>query len=315
MNQSIMLPLKPSTHRKCFIDLKIRENSYPTAASLARDYRAKYGKKVDPRTIANDIADMRKELSAPIHYDSEKRGYVYTNSSFKANIFADGTADIPLGSLGISGLSALGLDQELLPLIPSSAFLSEWHRNLLQTLAEKAAPAGRDKGPGLGKVTVVHREKTPPFPAPGAENAVLEALGHNRELCIMYAGSGGPVREYRLRPCQLVYLKNEETGNLDCFVLGEVIQGGDAPYALLNAAGIQKAGLLEGTFRAAKAVHVHQADDRGIEFLLVNEKNDTLLLFAPANSPADKDTCYTDFILLSRMDIYTGECNTLPPII
>jgi hypothetical protein len=310
-----MLPLKPSTHRKCFIDLKIRENSYPTAASLARDYRVKYGKKVDPRTIANDIADMRRELNAPIHYDSEKRGYVYTNSSFKANIFSDETADIPLGALGISGLSALGIDQELLPLIPSSVFLPEWHRNLLQTLAEKAVPAGRFKGRSLGKVTVVHREKTLPFPAPEAGNAVLEALEHNRDLRITYAGSGGLVREYRFQPCHLVYLKNEKTGDLDCFVLGEVTQGGDAPYALLNAAGIQTAGLLEGTFKAAKAVHVHQADDKGIEFLLVNEKTDTLLLFAPGNNPADDGVSYTDFVLLSRMDIYTGECNTqLPPM-
>lgn len=99
-----MLPLTPSIHRKCFIDRKIRENSYPTAASLARDYQAEYGKKIDPRTIANDIAGMRRELSAPIHYDSEKRGYVYSDSSFSADIFPDETADISLGALGKSGL-------------------------------------------------------------------------------------------------------------------------------------------------------------------------------------------------------------------
>jgi hypothetical protein len=305
-----MLPLKPSTHRKCFIDFKIRENSYPTAASLARDYRVKYGKKVDPRTIANDIADMRRELNAPIHYDSENRGYVYTDSSFKADLFSDETADIPLAALGISGISALGLDQELLPLIPSSAFLSEWHRDLLRTLAENAAPAGRIEGHSLGKVTVIHRKKTPPFPSPDTGDVVLKALEHNRELCITYAGSGGPAREYRFRPCHLIYLKNEASGELDCFVLGEVSHGGDTPYALFNAAGIKKAGLLEGTFKAVKAVHVHQADDKGIEFLLVNEKTDTLLLFVSDGGLADSSVPYTEFVLLSRMDIYAGEPDT-----
>jgi hypothetical protein len=33
--------------------------------SLARDYRSAYGKKVDPETIANDIADMRRDVEGP----------------------------------------------------------------------------------------------------------------------------------------------------------------------------------------------------------------------------------------------------------
>jgi hypothetical protein len=298
-----MLPLKPSTHRKCFIDRKIRENSYPTAASLARDYRLEYGKKIDPRTIANDIADMRRELSAPIHYDSEKRGYVYTDLSFRADVFLNETADIPLGALGISGISALGLDRELLPLIPSSTFLSDWHRNLLQTLAEKTAPAGRNKGRSLGKVTVIQQKETFPFPEPGIGNAVLEALEHNRELAIVYADSDGRDREYRFRPFHLVYLKSRSGTAFDCFILGEVAPEGEAPYALFNALSIKKAGLLDGTFKAVKAVHVHQADDNCIALLLVKEKNDTLLVFAHTDGTAD-GLCGTEFSLLSRMDIY-----------
>jgi hypothetical protein len=299
-----MLPIKPSTHRKCFIDRKIRENSYPTAASLARDYRIEYGKKIDPRTIANDIADMRRELNAPIHYDSEKRGYVYTDSSFTADVFPGGTADIPLGALGIGGISALGLEKELLPLIPSSVFLSGWHRNLLQTLAERVRPAGKDRGRGLGKVTVVQQDEGPPFSAPELKEAVMEALEHNRALWIAYAGPGGTKREYRFRPCHLVYLEKDAPPALECFVLGETLQGED-PYALLNAGGIKKAVLLEETFAPAKAVHVHQPGSGGIEFLLVTGKKDTLLLFVhdtPAGSPGDME-----FSLLSRMDIYPGK--------
>jgi hypothetical protein len=307
MNQSTMLPLNPSIHRKCFIDRKIRENSYPTAASLARDYRAEYGKKVDPRTIANDIADMRRDLNAPIHYDNEKRGYVYTNSSFMADIFSREAADIPLGALGISGISALGLDRDLLPLVPSSIFLSDWHRNLLRTAAEKLNPAGRSRGRDLGKITVIQRGKTPLFPAPGIEHTVLEALEHNRELSILYTGSGNADLEYQLRPYHLVYLKNEGDPALGCFLLGEVAGGGSTPYAFLNTAGIKKAGLLDGMFSPVKAVHAHQVDDTGIEFLVVNEKKDTLLIFFAHDIPAGGDMGAVDFSLLSRMDIFTGE--------
>jgi hypothetical protein len=298
-----MLPLTPSTHRKCFIDRKIRENSYPTAASLAQDYRAEYGKKVDPRTIANDIADMRKELGAPIRYDGEKRGYVYTDSSFTADIFPYGAADISLGNLGISGISALGLDRELLPLIPSSVFLSQWHRELLRTVAEKIMPASLNKGRSLGKITVIPREESPHFPAPGVENTVLEALEHNRELSLVYAGSDSADREYRFRPYHLLYLESEGVPNLGCFVLGETARNEDPPYALLNASGIKKAGLLDGIFKAVKAIHVHQAKDNDIEFLLVNETRDTLLVFSRGTGG---DACGAEFSLLSRMDIYPG---------
>ena len=277
---------------------------------MARDYQVEYGKKIDPRTIANDIADMRKELGAPIHYDSEKQGYIYTDPSFRENIFSGDAADIPLSALGMGGIGALGLDREILPLIPSSVFISDWHRGLLRTVAEKVSTAGRSGGRGLGKVTVVQRKETPSFPETDAGNTVLEALEHDRELSIVYADLNGADRKYRFRPCHLVYLKGEDTADLSCFVLGEIILGGDTPYALLNAAGIKKAGLLEGTFRAARAIHVHQTDDRGIEFLLVNEGNDTLLIFT--RDGPDDGTRGAEFSLLSRMDIYAGRRN-LPP--
>jgi hypothetical protein len=298
-----MVPLKPSTHRQCFIDRKIRENSYPTAASLARDYRVQYGKKIDPRTIANDIADMRRDLNAPIHYDSEKKGYVYTDSSYRVDIFPDEAADIPLGALGKGGISALGLDRELLPLIPSSVFLSGWHRDLLRTVTEKVTPAGGNRGLNLGKITVIQRQETLPFPEPGVGNAILEALEHNRELSLIYADPAGANREYRLRPCHLIYLKDEGAAALGCFILGEVMNG-DVPWALLNAAHVKKAGILDGIFVPVKAVHAHHAGERGIQFLLVSEKNDTLLIFAPG-VPADGGASDTEFSLLSRMDIYT----------
>ncbi|MDR1174381.1 MAG: hypothetical protein LBK83_02760 [Treponema sp.] len=307
MKQNTMLPLKPSTHRKCFIDRKIRENSYPTAASLARDYRAEYGKKIDPRTIANDIADMRRELNAPIHYDNEKGGYVYTNSSFMADIFSREAPDIPLRALGISGLSALGLDRDLLPLVPSSVFLSDWHRNLLRTVAEKVTPAGRNRSRGLGKITVIQLGKWSSFPVPDIENTIREALELNRELSILYAGSGNADLEFLIRPYHLVYLKKDGDPELGCFLLGEVAGGGSIPYALLNAAGIKKAALLDKMFNPVKAVHVHQVDDTGIEFLVVNEKKDTLLIFFAYAAPAGSDMDAVDFSLLSRMDIFTDE--------
>ena len=65
-----------------FIDKKIREMTFPTTATLARDYVAEFGKSVDPRTIASDIAEMRESLKAPIKYNTENRGYCYTDPAY-----------------------------------------------------------------------------------------------------------------------------------------------------------------------------------------------------------------------------------------
>ncbi|MBN2077527.1 MAG: YafY family transcriptional regulator [Spirochaetes bacterium] len=83
--------MKPLMHRVHFIDRKIRDGSYPNARSLAKEYE------VSERTILRDIEYMRDMLDCPIEYDTGKRGYYYTESSFS----------IPAVHIGESELFAL----------------------------------------------------------------------------------------------------------------------------------------------------------------------------------------------------------------
>jgi hypothetical protein len=290
---------KPSTHRKCFIDRKIRENSCPTAVSLARDYQTEYGEKVGPRTIANDIAEMRRDFNAPIHYDSEKRGYVYTDPAFQADIFQNLSKDIPLSAVGVGGIAALGLNQELLPLIPASIFLSDWHRDILLTLVDKLSPGLKEKCHALGKISVIQKGDSSPFSPSEVEKVVTDCLEHNRELLLVYQETKGKVKEYLFRPIHLVYLETGQTETLVRFILGAVSSPESAPYALLKGDRIQKAVPSEKRFTPIKSIHIQPVNDTCLEFLLSYKHNDTILVFThDTHSPSG------EYSLLSRLDIY-----------
>jgi hypothetical protein len=290
---------KPSTHRKCFIDRKIREKSYPTAASLARDYQAEYGTKVGVRTMAGDIAEMRYHFNAPIHYDGENRGYVYTDPSFQADIFQDLSKDIPLGAVGMGGIAALGLKEELLPLVPASVFLSDWHRDLLSALVERLNPDTGEKGGGLGKVSVIRPGDSGHFARSGLEGVLLDALENNRELLLDYEERGGPRREYRFRPIHLVHLENGGPGPLTRFILGAVLSPEGIPYALLNGERLQRAIPSGLSFTPVRSIHIQPVRGGGLEFLLSHGHHDTILVFVPEEGSGGEE-----YSLLSRLDIY-----------
>lgn len=67
---------KPQHARLLVIDEKIRNRSYPNAASISKEYE------VSSRTITRDIEYMRDSLGAPIEYDTEHKGYYYTEDNF-----------------------------------------------------------------------------------------------------------------------------------------------------------------------------------------------------------------------------------------
>jgi hypothetical protein len=302
------MTFKQSTLRKCFIDKKIRENSYPTAASISREYQKEYGTRVDPRTIAEDIAEMRRDLKAPIHYDSEKRGYVYSDPAYQADILRG--VDIPLASLGVAGLTALGLNKALLPLLPATVLLSVWHKEILKTVFEKLKPPKRDRDqepdgvtaipqePDLGKISVV--EHTASFVTPEVERTVKEALAGNLELRVSYGNSDGPPDEFRFRPLQLVYLNQEPVAGREvtrCFLLGMLPQDAEKPYRLLDTLHIQTATPSDAIFPALKNVHVKAIDPNSMEVLLCREQGDTILVFAGEEGAGE-------YRLLSRIDMY-----------
>ncbi len=63
------------------IDLALRANRWPDDKVLARELE------VDPRTIRRDLEYMRDELRAPIKFDHVRRGYSYTEPTFRLPSF------------------------------------------------------------------------------------------------------------------------------------------------------------------------------------------------------------------------------------
>jgi predicted DNA-binding transcriptional regulator YafY len=292
-----MKPFTPATHRKCFIDKKIRENTYPTASSLARDYAAEFGSTVDPRTIANDIADMRYKLNAPIRYDSENKGYIYTDPAFTADILQD-TPDIPLTGLGLGGLAAMGVIGGFAGKMPNSSFLSDWQQKLITTLSERLIPHSdttdipSGKKPFLGKVSVIVDAKTTGGDSQ-TEDTVKNALEHNKEIAIDYEEKNGSTYHCRLNPLHLVYIKNIS------FVFGMIETNTEISYALFSLHRIRKAEPTGSVFQPPRYINI-QTIGRGIEAMFSSDSADTILVFAAP----DMDDADAEFTLLSKLEIY-----------
>jgi hypothetical protein len=288
--------------------------SYPTTASLARDYVATFGTKVDPRTIANDIADMRYKMNAPIQFNNEKKGYIYTDPAWTADILKDAPPEIPASALGLGGLAALGLTGVLTGNLPNTLFLSALHLKLLSAFADTIIPSLKQPNeatkaektsenplrpkPFLGKITVIEDMQTTPQ-EDSAEAAVKDALMTNKEIEIEYekgaAGTKRRVTHCRIRPLHLVYVKNE------CLVFGSAPGNEDSPYTLIALRRIVKAEPTGGIFLPLKYLYAEPVGNEGIEIMFSTEKLDTILIFA--NESSD-DGVSPEWMLLSKFDIY-----------
>jgi hypothetical protein len=89
-----------SLPRIYFIDRRIASGSYPNTASLAKEYETSMS------SISRDIDFMRTMLNAPIEYDARRRGYYYSEKTYR----------IPAGCTTAEDLLALGMAKTLLSL-------------------------------------------------------------------------------------------------------------------------------------------------------------------------------------------------------
>jgi proteasome accessory factor B len=69
---------KPQFRRILYIHRLLKEDRYPNATTIARDWHIE----CSPRTIKRDIDYLRDELNAPIEYDPAKRGYFYDEQGY-----------------------------------------------------------------------------------------------------------------------------------------------------------------------------------------------------------------------------------------
>ena len=68
---------RPLVRRMQAIDQALRARKWPTDKTLAKDLQ------VDPRTIRHDLEFMRDERQAPIAFDRARRGYHYTEPTYR----------------------------------------------------------------------------------------------------------------------------------------------------------------------------------------------------------------------------------------
>jgi predicted DNA-binding transcriptional regulator YafY len=108
---------KTAVPRIYFIDQEIASGSYPNAPSMAKKYETSLS------SINRDIAYMRDMLGAPIEYDFFKKGFYYTEKTFRLSA-AYATAD---------DLLALGMAKSLMDLYRDTP-IHDAAMNLLESI-------------------------------------------------------------------------------------------------------------------------------------------------------------------------------------
>ena len=190
---------KTSLPRIYYIDRKIAEGNYPNVPELAREYETSLS------TINRDIAYMRDMLNAPIEYDFFKKGFYYTEKTFRLTaVYA--TAD---------DLLALGMVENLMELYRDTPV----HDAALNLLESISAPL-RDEEDNEWFRDRIIIPRIAAAPVDGETwKGIVEALRRNRVITFQYSGNTGPVEQgktpykkifiRRVRPYQLLFDRSD----------------------------------------------------------------------------------------------------------
>ncbi|GHT84179.1 hypothetical protein FACS1894137_06900 [Spirochaetia bacterium] len=279
-----MGPFKPSTHRKWFIDKKIRENVYPTAVSLAADYQKEYGKSIDPRSIAADIAALRQEFHAPIGYDYQHRGYFYTDPAFHPTILPDDPG---------------GLLSDMAPEArPKTQFIPDWHKNLLSTLLNKALPVSKGADTSSGKVSLLlNAPSEPETVRDGPLRSLLEALDSHMEVKLRYIYAGVEPIALIFQPIHFIYTPEAP------LLFGAWRNEQGVRYGILHTERIEALARLDSPLSPPDYVYVQTAEKQDIEVLISQKRSDLLLVFTLKPGTSRKKTL-AEYALLAKTEIY-----------
>jgi predicted DNA-binding transcriptional regulator YafY len=101
--------VRPALLRFAVIDAKLRSQSWPNASSLAQELE------VNRRTILRDVEFLRDQFHAPIAFDARKRGFYYTEPSYR----------LPYVSVSEGECVALFLAERLLQQYQGTAFAGD----------------------------------------------------------------------------------------------------------------------------------------------------------------------------------------------
>ena len=272
-----MEPFKPSVHRKVFIDRQIRGENYPTAVSLAAAYRQEFGKPVDPRTIAADIASLRQDYGAPIAYDYERRGYYYKNPTFKLIILPhEQERSVPL--------------RHIIPEdFPKTAFLPAWQHELLASLVNKVFPVAGDRNPLAGKISVLPARK----PQTASHALLWTALAECRFTRVRHR-----MEEFDFLPLHLILSADGQ------LAAGRVRSGGGERDALLAIDALTELELKEHAAPPA-FIYAQTTNNNDIELIISGDNSDVLLVFSHSRATM-RPQSPSEWTLLAKTEIFAA---------
>ncbi|MDR1625908.1 MAG: WYL domain-containing protein, partial [Spirochaetia bacterium] len=175
-----------SLPRIYFIDRRIASGSYPNTASLAKEYDTSMS------SISRDIEFMRDMLNAPIEYDAMRRGYYYTEKTYR----------IPAGYTTAEDMLALGMAKTLLSLYQSTPLYAA-ARDLLESLT---APLKGEKQPSWYENRIIVPQTAFAPIDRGIWDTITRALRENRVIAFDYrSGWDTEYKPRRAWPYQLLF--------------------------------------------------------------------------------------------------------------
>jgi predicted DNA-binding transcriptional regulator YafY len=157
---------KTALPRIYFIDREIASGKYPNTRTLAETYET------GTATISRDIEFMRDMLNAPIEHDFKRKGYYYTEKTFR----------LPATFTSAEDMLAVGMAKTLLSLYSNTPIYNA-AKDLLESIT---APLGKTEKSNWYEERIV----TTPIPSvqfpPEIWNTICEGLKENCALSFDY---------------------------------------------------------------------------------------------------------------------------------
>jgi len=185
MNDRKSIP-KTALPRIYFIDKEIASGKYPNTRTLANAYET------GTATISRDIEFLRDMMNAPIEYDFGRKGYYYTEKTFR----------LPAALCSAEDVLALGMAKTLLSLYKNTPIYNA-AKELMESITAPLEEAEKSQW-------YEERIIAPPVPSvqfsPEVWQNVCKGLQQNRILCFEYRStweSGYTPR--RVHPYQLLF--------------------------------------------------------------------------------------------------------------
>ncbi|MDR1616333.1 MAG: WYL domain-containing protein [Syntrophomonadaceae bacterium] len=193
MNTRKDLP-KTALPRIYFIDREIAAGKYPNTRYLAEKYEA------GTASISRDIEFMRDMLGAPIAYDAARRGYYYTDKTFR----------LAAGFTTKEDMLALGMVKSLMSLYKGTPLYASVLRLLEEISIPTGSPETSPKTPPENNTWYEDRLVAAPISQahvdPPVWTAILSSLKENRTVSFEYRGIWDNDYKTRVvRPYQLLF--------------------------------------------------------------------------------------------------------------